>query len=94
MKKLLGKFAVEFEKINRLLVPNRNDWTNCGQILALIGRRHGFETVRKARMTNDFLIALSAAGRGLTVITHNAEDFRLIEEFRPLKWRKISAAAE
>lgn len=90
LKKLLAKFENGFEKINRLLVPNRNDWTMSGQILSHIGRKHGFEMVGRARMTNDCLIAMTAARYGLTVITHNAEDFKMIAEFRPFKWKEIA----
>lgn len=89
IKKLLTKFEREFEKINRLLVPNQIDWTTCGQVLSMIGKKHGFEQVKHARMTNDCLIAMTAAGRGLTVITHNAADFKIINEFRPFKWTEI-----
>lgn len=89
LKKLLGKFERDFDKINRLLVPNKNDWTSCGQVLSLIGRKHGFEMVRRARMTNDCLIAMTAARNALTIFTHNAADFKLIAEFRPFKWQEL-----
>lgn len=89
IKKLLNKFERDFEKINRLLVPNQNDWTSCGQILALIGKKHGFETVKQARMTNDCVIAMTAARSGLTVITHNAGGFKIIADFRLFKWQEI-----
>ena len=32
MKKLLNKFEKDFDKINRLLVPNQNDWARIGKI--------------------------------------------------------------
>jgi len=89
LKKLLNKFEKDFDKVNRLLVPNQNDWATCGQVLSKIGEKHGFESVKKARLTNDCLIAMTCAGRGLTVITHNAEDFKVISEFRPFKWQEI-----
>ncbi|MBA3601476.1 MAG: hypothetical protein H0W45_09615, partial [Acidobacteria bacterium] len=43
LKKLLAKFEKDFEKINRLLVPNQTDWTICGQVLSAIGQKYGFE---------------------------------------------------
>ena len=89
MKKLLNKFEKDFDKINRLLVPNQNDWASCGQVLSKIGEKQGFESVKKARMTNDCLIAMTCARRGLTVYTHNTEDFKIISEFRPFKWQEI-----
>lgn len=88
IKKLLNKFERDFEKINRLIVPNQDDWATCGQVLSLIGQKHGFETVKQARMTNDCLIAMTASRNGFTVFTHNAEDFKTIAEFRPFKWQK------
>lgn len=89
LKKMLARYENNFEKINRLLVPNQTDWTSGGQILSHIGRKHGFELVRRARMTNDCLIAMTAARQGLTVITHNAADFQIIAEFRRFKWKEI-----
>lgn len=89
LKKLLAKYENNFEKINRLLVPNQSDWTSGGQVLSHIGRKYGFETVRRAGMTNDCLIGMTAARYGLTVITHNAADFRIISEFRRFKWKEI-----
>jgi len=89
LKKLLAKFEKDFEKINRLLVPNQTDWTICGQVLSAIGQKYGFESVGRARMTNDCLIAMTAARYGLTVISHNAADFQIIAEFREFKWTEI-----
>lgn len=89
LKKLLAKYEKNFDGINRLLVPNQTDWTGGGRVLSHVGRKYGFETVRRARMTNDCLIAMTAARQGLTIITHNAADFKIIAEFRPFKWREI-----
>lgn len=47
LKKLLAKFESDFEKINRLLVPNQTDWTTCGQVLSAIGQKYGFEQVTR-----------------------------------------------
>lgn len=89
LKKLLAKYEKNFGGINRLLVPNRTDWTSGGQVLSHVGRKYGFETVRRARMTNDCLIAMTAARQGLTVVTRNAADFKIIAEFRSFKWQEI-----
>lgn len=89
MKKLLGIFEKNFEKINRLLVPNKTDWTISGQVLAMIGNKHGFDLVKRARMTNDCLIAMSARRNGIKVYTHNTGDFEIISEFRPFDWEEI-----
>jgi predicted nucleic acid-binding protein len=90
LKKILEKFEKNFENINRLLVPNKTDWTICGQVLAMIGSKYGFDLVKRARMTNDCLIAMSARRNGFKVFTHNADDFKIISEFRSFDWEEIT----
>lgn len=87
--KIFTKFENEFIKINRLFVPNQTDWSITGQILNKIGEKYGFETVGKARLTNDTLLAMSVARRGFKLLTANAKDFKLIEEFRELDWEIV-----
>lgn len=89
MKKLLARFEHDFEKAKRLLTPLQSDWTACGQVLALIGEKYGYEEVGRARMTNDALIAMTAARTGFTVLTRNAADFTKIAEFRPFRWEEV-----
>lgn len=43
-------------------------------------------------MTNDRLIAMTASRNGLIAFTHNAEDSKIIAEFRPFKWQEIQRA--
>ena len=90
IKKLLENFEKNFENINRLLMPNKTDWTICGQVLSMVGSKYGFDLVKRARMTNDCLIAMSARRKGLKVITHNAFYFEIISEFRPFDWEEIT----
>lgn len=89
MKKLLSHLERDFERAGRLLVPIQSDWTASGQVLALIGEKYGYEEVGKARMTNDALIAISAARLGLSVLTINDDDYRKIAEFRPFDWERV-----
>ncbi len=84
--KILTKFENDFTKINRLLVPNQTDWAITGQILNKIGEKYGFDKVGKARLTNDTLLAMSAARTGIKILTANAKDFLLISEFREIEW--------
>lgn len=79
----------EFLQINRLLVPLQSDWRLSGEVLALIGRRYGYEQIKRARMTNDALIAMSVARNGFTVLTKNPDDFKKIAQFRPFLWEQI-----
>jgi predicted nucleic acid-binding protein len=88
LKKLLARLEKDFERAGRLLVPLQSDWTACGQVLARVGERYGYEQVGRARLTNDALIAMSAARCGFTILTLNAADFKKIAEFRPLQWEE------
>jgi predicted nucleic acid-binding protein len=89
MKKLLARLERDFDKVKRLLVPIHTDWTDCGRVLSLVGEKHGYEQVGRARMTNDTLIAMSVLRNGFTVLTKNADDFKKIAEFRPFNWEEI-----
>ena len=86
-RRILEKLERDFEKANRVLVPNLSDWTFSGKILASVALRHGYEKIGKARLTNDALIATSAARNGISVITTNPRDFALLAEFCPLQWQ-------
>ena len=78
----------EFLKLNRLLVPGQRDWSLAGQVLAQVGAKYGYDQVGRARLTNDALIAMSAARNGFIVLTKNASDFKKIAEFRPFQWEE------
>ena len=83
MRRDLQRMEREFDKIGRLLLPSRHDWTSAGEVLSKIGQKYGFNLVGKARLTNDALIAMCVAGHGFIVQTKNPGDFKLIAEFRP-----------
>jgi predicted nucleic acid-binding protein len=89
MKKLLARLENDFNKMKRILEPLQSDWTVCGQVLALIGKKYGYEEVGRARLTNDTLIAMTAARNGFSVQTKNATDFQRIAEFRPFHWEEV-----
>ena len=85
--RIVEKLELEFERASRLLVPNQRDWTRAGQLLNRIANRYGYESIGRSRLTNDALIAVSAARCGIEVITANARDFARLAEFCPLEWR-------
>ncbi len=85
----LKRIEREFVKVGRLLIPGRTEWTSAGIVLSKIGRKHGFDLIGRARMTNDALLAMSVASHGFTVQTKNPRDFKLIAEFRPFKWEPV-----
>jgi predicted nucleic acid-binding protein len=85
-RKRLAKLERDFHKANRLLTPNLTDWTKTGQLLARLGAKYGYEQIGRSRITNDALLAVSAARLGIVVLTINARDFVRIAEFCPLRW--------
>ncbi len=84
---VLERFERDFEKARRILVPNLNDWTQTGKVLARLAAKYDYEKIGQGRLTNDALIAMSAARLGITVITTNARDFMRLAEFRPFQWK-------
>jgi predicted nucleic acid-binding protein len=70
-----------FARHGRIVVPTENDWKVCGKILSQIGRKHGFESIKRGRLVNDVLIALSCGGEDAALITANHKDFKIIHEF-------------
>jgi predicted nucleic acid-binding protein len=82
----LERMEREFDRMNRILVPNLGDWTEAGRVLARLAVRYGFEKIGQGRLANDALIAMSAARFGVTVITSNERDFGKLAEFRAFQW--------
>jgi predicted nucleic acid-binding protein len=87
-RKILEKLERDFAKANRVLIPSLGDWTFAGRILASIAQAHGYEKIGRARLTNDALIATSAARNGIQVITANARDYELLARFCALQCEK------
>jgi predicted nucleic acid-binding protein len=76
----------DFERANRVLVPNLGDWAEAGRVLSRLAAKYGFEQIGRGRLTNDALIAMSAGRLGIKVITTNERDFRRLAEFRSFEW--------
>lgn len=76
----------DFDRAKRILVPNLSDWTQTGEVLARLAARYSYEQIGQGRLTNDALIAMSAARLGICVITANERDFRRLAEFRKFQW--------
>jgi len=77
----------DFERAGRVLVPNLSDWAMAGKVLARLAARYDYESIGQARLTNDALLAMSAARRGMTILTANRRDFARLAEFRPFLWQ-------
>jgi predicted nucleic acid-binding protein len=84
---IVERLERDFDGASRVLVPNLKDWAQAGKVLALIAAKYDFEQIGRGRLTNDALIAMSAARTGITVITANARDFKKLAEFRRFPWK-------
>jgi len=86
--RVIEKLERDFAKAGRVLVPTLSDWTKAGKILAAVGQRLGYERIGRSRLSNDALIAASAARMGICVITANRGDFAVFAGLCPLDWRQ------
>lgn len=85
--RIVERLERDFDKAGRILVPILNDWALAGKVLARLAAKHGFEQIGQARLTNDALLAMSAARRGMTIITANKRDFGRLAQFHPFQWQ-------
>jgi predicted nucleic acid-binding protein len=80
----------QYERSERLLVPNSEDWWLVGKVIyalqkGLKSQRGGLtpkmSADQKYRITHDVLIARTAKRAGVIVVTNNVKDFELIQQF-------------
>src|SRR5580658_2897620 len=79
-----------FDKESRILVPALDDWIQAGKVLSRLAAKYDYEKIGRNRLTNDALMAMSAARAGVTVVTANVRDFRRLAEFRTFSWEVLS----
>ena len=89
--RIVQRLERDFDRAGRILVPNLGDWTLTGKLLARLASQHGYDAIGQARLTNDALMAMSAARRGITIITANERDFARLSRFRPFQWEVPSS---
>jgi predicted nucleic acid-binding protein len=85
-RRVLEQLERNFDGIRRILVPNLGDWREAGKTLARVAEEFGYERIGQARLTNDALIAMSAARVGITVVTTNDQDFARLAQVKPFLW--------
>jgi predicted nucleic acid-binding protein len=83
----LEKLYRTFDRLDRVIVPDKQVWFEAAQVLQQLGLRHGFEATGLARLTHDALIALSARKIGAVAFTRNRRDFERIREIRHFELR-------
>ena len=88
-RRVIDRLERDFDRVKRLLVPSLSDWTQTGRVLAQLASKHRYERVGLGRITNDALIAMSAARLGIRVLTANERDFRRLAELRPFQWELV-----
>jgi|SRR5208283_1370871 len=86
-RRVVERLERDFERVGRILVPNLSDWTQTGKVLARLAEKYDYEQIRRGRLTNDALLAMSAGRLGVTVIAAHARDFARLAEFRAFQWR-------
>src|SRR5258705_8538444 len=78
----LNRVYRTFDKLERLIAPDKQVWFQAAQVLQQFGARRGFEAKGLARLTHDILIAMTARETGAVVFTRNRRDFERIRELR------------
>jgi predicted nucleic acid-binding protein len=84
---LVERLERDFDRAKRILVPSLSDWTQAGEVLALLAAKYSYEKIGQSRLTNDALIAMSAGRLGIRIMTTNQRDFRKLAEFRSFQWQ-------
>src|SRR3990170_4229199 len=83
----LERLYRSFDRLERIVAPDKQVWFETGQILQQLGLERGFEATGLARITHDVLIALTARRVGAVVFTCNKSDFERIRELRYFQLR-------
>jgi predicted nucleic acid-binding protein len=89
-RKVVERWERDFDRAGRILLPNLSDWIEAGKVLQRLADKYDYERIGRGRLTNDALIAMSAARMGIRVITGNEKDFRKLAEFRTFSWQVVS----
>jgi len=76
----------DFVRLGRVLVPTLSDWAQAGKALAQLAIEYGYEQIGQGRLTNDALIAMSAARSGILIVTANERDFSRPARLRPFQY--------
>jgi predicted nucleic acid-binding protein len=89
-REFVEHLELSFGEIQKILVPDLGDWIHTGKVLQRLAAKYDYEKIGRGRLTNDALIAMSAARKGICVITANENDFRRLAEFRSFAWQAVT----
>jgi len=76
----------DFDRVGRILVPSLTDWVRAGKLLAQLRIEYNYERVGQGRLSNDALIAMSAARQGVTIVTAHERNFARLARIRPFHY--------
>ena len=68
---------------SRLLTPDAQVWTDAGLTAGTLARTQKFQPHQRKEMLNDALILLTAAKRGLAVLTSDRDHYDLLQQLCP-----------
>ncbi|MCC6537858.1 MAG: type II toxin-antitoxin system VapC family toxin [Bryobacterales bacterium] len=81
----LATFLKPFEKAGRVVTPDHATMLHAGRVIAHLSRE-GLAKAHLRQISQDVLIAVSAARAGVTVVTNNVRDFERIARWVEVQW--------
>ena len=92
-QRLVQEFISPMERSGRCIAPTFEDWIEAAAIVtAIVERDRGWRS-KLPTLLNAILIALCARRIGATLLTYNAQDFRLIRRHKEFALRVLVADA-
>ncbi len=79
------------ERSGRVVAPTFADWLEAADIVTRIFDRDRRWRSKLPALLNDVLIALCARRVGATLVTYNAQDFRLIRRHKDFSLQVLAA---
>ena len=92
-QRLVQEFIGPMERSGRCIAPTFADWIEAATIVTAIGERDRSWRAKLPTLLNDILIALCARRIGATLLTYNAQDFRLIRRHKEFALRVLATDA-
>ena len=93
-QRLVHEFIAPMERSGRCVTPTFEDWIEAAAIVTAIGERDRGWRSKLPALLNDVLIALCARRIGATLVTYNAQDFRLIRRHQEFALRVLAVDAD
>jgi predicted nucleic acid-binding protein len=90
-QRLVQEFIGPMESRGRCVTPTFADWIEAAAIVTAIVERDRRWQSKLPALLNDALIALCARRIGATLLTYNAQDFRLIRRHKEFALRVLAA---